>query len=75
MMGLLEPFLPYIIGAFAGLAVVIGAFFKGRSAGKKAVEGKLKDERLEAIKKSKENENAVKESSDDELIDGITRRR
>lgn len=64
-----------LVSLLSVLAVMVSIFYKGKSSGKAQYEKEELDERLKAFQKDKENRDAVKNSTDDELIDGITKRK
>ena len=63
--------LPWILGGVAFFGSIAVAFFKGKGAEK----AKQTYRRLEGMKHKQEVQKDVQSHTDDELIDGITRRK
>jgi len=59
MSALFGSLLPYIIAAVAALAAFVGAYLKGKSAGKQSEQAKQNRARLDAIKDRKELDNEI----------------
>lgn len=59
----------YAIGVVVFVAALFGIYFSGRRDGVNRAEAKIKDDRLDAIKKAKDVEDEIKGLDDPSFID------
>ena len=59
----------YAIGVAVFVAALFGIYFSGRRDGVNRAEAKIKDDRLDAIKKAKDVEDEIKGLDDPSFID------
>lgn len=72
--GLLSDFWPWIVGAAATVAAILGAYLKGGADNRRKAETKAVKRRLETITKREELEHDAETQDDTSLADRLTRR-